>query len=178
MSMETKRLTQLAMLSAISIVLVYFVRFPILPAAPFLEYTPGDIPIFLAAFLFGPIPAFIMAVVVAIVQGITVSAHSGIIGIIMNILSTGSFLLAFGLIYRGDKTIKKAIIAIVAGVIATCAAMALWNVIFTPIFMGVPRPVVVNMILPVFVPFNIIRAGVNSLLAFALWKAIKGVVKG
>ena len=176
MSMSTKRLTQMAMLAAISIVLVYFIRFPIIPAAPFLEYTPAEIPILLAAFLFGAVPAFILAVIVAIIQGITVSAHSGIIGIIMNILSTGSFLLAFGLIYRGDKTIKKAIIAILGGIIATCTAMALWNIIFTPIFMGVPRAVVIDMVLPVFIPFNIIRAGVNSLLAFAVWKTIGKVV--
>jgi len=175
--MSIKRLCQLAMLAAISIVLVFFVRFPILPAAPFLEYTPAEVPIMFAAFLFGPISAFMMAVVVAFIQGFTVSAHSGIIGIAMNILSTGSFLLAFGLVYRGDKTIKRAVIAIIAGVIATTAAMAWWNIIVTPIFMGVPRPVVISMILPVFVPFNLIRAGVNSLMAFLLWKTFAPILK-
>ncbi len=34
----------MAMLVAVSVVLVYLVHFPIFPAAPFLEYDPADIP--------------------------------------------------------------------------------------------------------------------------------------
>jgi len=172
--MPLKQLTQMAMLAAISIVLVFFIRFPIMPAAPFLEYTPAEVPVMMAAFLYGPAAALVLAVVVAVVQGMTVSAHSGIIGIIMNILSMGSYVLAVGLIYhRGyGKSTKKAVAAMFAGIIATTAVMAFWNIVFTPIFMGVPRQVVIEMIVPIFVPFNLIRAGINSLIAFAAWRAV------
>ena len=51
-SEATRKLTTMAMLTAISIVLVTFVHFPLLPAAPWMEYDPADIPIFIGTFLF------------------------------------------------------------------------------------------------------------------------------
>ena len=173
--MSIRQLTQMAMLAAISIVLVFFIRFPIIPAAPFLEYTPGDIPLMMAAFLFGPAYGLILTVIAAIIQGITVSAHSGPIGIIMNILSGGSFVIVAGLIYSKSpsKNTKVVICALLAGVVATTITMIGWNLIFTPIFMGVPREVVFNMVLPVFLPFNIIRSGINSVFTFLLFKSWK-----
>ena len=172
--MPIKQLTQMAMMAAISIVVVFFVRFPIIPAAPFLEYTPAEVPLMMAALLYGPVVGFILTVVVAVVQGMTVSAHSGIIGIIMNILSTGSYVLAAGLIFHNsrNKNTGNAVVAMLAGIVVTCAVMMVWNIIFTPIFMGVPRQVVINMILPVFIPFNFIRAGVNSIIAIVAWQAV------
>lgn len=172
--MSSKQLTQIAMFAAISIVLMYFIRFPIIPVAPFLEYTPAEIPVMMAALLFGPGVGLILTVVVAVVQGMTVSAHSGIIGIIMNIFSTGSYVLAAGLIYHysRNKNTKKAVIAMLVGIAATTVVMVFWNIIFTPIFMGVPRQVVIDMLVPAFIPFNLIRAGVNSVIAFVIWRAV------
>ena len=175
--MSVRQLTQMAMLAAISVVIVFFIRFPIIPAAPFLEYTPAEVPIMMAGFLYGPIAGLVLTVVYAVIQGVTVSAHSGPIGIIMNILSTGSFVLVAGLIYRRGRSTKRAIIAILAGIVATCVSMIGFNLIFVPIFMGVPREVVIGMVLPVFLPFNIIRAGVNSVIAFVAWRAVGSLLE-
>lgn len=175
--MSVRQLTQMAMLAAVSIVLVFFIRFPIIPAAPFLEYTPGDVPLFMAAFLYGPAAALILAVITAVIQGVTVSAHSGPIGIIMNIFSSGSYVIVAGLIYSRNKHAKGVVIAMAAGIAATCISMIGWNLVFVPIFMGVPREVVIQMILPAFLPFNLIRAGANSVLAFAAWRAVMLYVK-
>ena len=46
-SANTRKLTTLAMLAALAIVLVALIHFPLVPAAPFLEYDPADIPIFI-----------------------------------------------------------------------------------------------------------------------------------
>ena len=48
------RLAKLGLLAALSIVLVFFIHFPIFPTAKFLEYDPADIPIMIATFAFGP----------------------------------------------------------------------------------------------------------------------------
>ena len=72
----TRKLTTMAMLTAISIVLVAFVHFPLLPAAPWMEYDPADIPIFIGTFLFGPAAGLGLTAVVAIIQGTTVSAST------------------------------------------------------------------------------------------------------
>ncbi|MBR2619362.1 MAG: ECF transporter S component, partial [Firmicutes bacterium] len=42
---NTLKLAKMGMLVAVSIVLVYFIHFPIFPAVAFLEYDPADIPI-------------------------------------------------------------------------------------------------------------------------------------
>ena len=52
---KTVKLTKLAMLATISLVFVAIIRIPIFPAAPYLTYDPADIPIFIAAFAFGPL---------------------------------------------------------------------------------------------------------------------------
>ena len=89
-SEATRKLTTMAMLTAISIVLVAFVHFPLLPAAPWMEYDPADIPIFIGTFMFGPAAGLGLTAVVAIIQGTTVSAGSGWIGIVMHFLATGT----------------------------------------------------------------------------------------
>ena len=96
---STRQLVSMAMLGAISIVLVAAVHFPLIPAAAFLEYDPADIPILICAFAYGPGAGFLLTVVVSFIQGMTVSAQSGIIGIIMHIFATGSCVLVAGHIY-------------------------------------------------------------------------------
>ena len=104
MNKNLKKLTVMAMLCAVSVVLVYFIHFPLFPAAPFLEYDPADIPILIGTFSFGPLAGFILTAVTSLIQGFTVSAASGVYGIIMHIISTGSFCLAAGITYRFKKT--------------------------------------------------------------------------
>ena len=51
---KTQRLVTIALLSAIAIILLQFLHFPLLPAAPYLEYDAMDIPILIGGFMFGP----------------------------------------------------------------------------------------------------------------------------
>ena len=103
---STRQLVSMAMLGAISIVLVSAIHFPLIPAAAFLEYDPADIPIMICAFAYGPAAGFILTAVVSFIQGMTVSAQSGIIGIIMHIFATGCCVLVAGNIYKKHKTKK------------------------------------------------------------------------
>ncbi len=86
---STRQLVSMAMLGAISIVLVSVVHFPLIPAAAFLEYDPADIPILIGTFAYGPLAGLLMTIVVSIIQGVTVSAQSGPIGVVMHIFATG-----------------------------------------------------------------------------------------
>ena len=88
---KTAKLAKMAMLVAISIVLVALVHFPIFPMVAFLEYDPADIPILIGTFAFGPAAGIMLTVVTSVLQGITVSAQSGVYGIIMHIIATGTF---------------------------------------------------------------------------------------
>lgn len=53
-----KKMTVMAMLAALSMVLVYAIHVPLIPVVPFLEYDPADIPILIAAMAYGPVPAW------------------------------------------------------------------------------------------------------------------------
>ena len=97
---STRQLVSMAMLGAISIVLVAVIHFPLIPAAAFLEYDPADIPILICAFAYGPLAGLLLTVVVCFIQGFTVSAQSGIIGIVMHIFATGCCVLVTGNIYK------------------------------------------------------------------------------
>lgn len=169
---KTRKLTTLGLLGALSVLMVTFIHFPLFPAAPFLEYDPADIPIFISVFLFGPASGLALTVAVSLIQGFTVSASSGYIGIIMHILSTGSFVLVAGNIYKANKTKKGAGIAMLSGAVTMAVIMTLWNIVLTPIFMKVPRTAVIEMLVPTILPFNLIKAGVNSLVTMLVYKKV------
>lgn len=173
---STRKLTTLAMLAAISVVLVAIIHFPLLPAAPWMEYDPADIPIFIGTFLFGPWLGLGLTVVVSVLQGVTVSTAAGPIGILMHVLATGSFVLVAGSIYRRGKTHKAALAALAAGVLIQTLVMVVCNLVFTPIFMGQPLQAVIPMLLPVIVPFNLLKAGLNALVTHIVYKPVSRAV--
>ena len=176
---NVRKLTALGMLGAISLILVATVHFPIIPAAPFLEYDPADVPILIGTFAFGPVAGFLLTVVVSIIQGMTVSAASGgPIGIIMHIFATGSCVLNAGNIYRRNKTRKTAAIALIVGALVMTGAMVLMNLVLTPIFLGTSMEEVIPMLLPAIIPFNLIKAGLNCAITFVLYKSISHLLKG
>ncbi len=168
---KTVKLAKMGMLVAISVVLVYLIHFPLFPAAPFLEYDPADIPIIIGTFAFGPIAGIMIATITSILQGVTVSAASGLYGIIMHILATGSFVLVAGILYKGNKTRKEAIIALIAGIITMTIVMVIANMVVTPAFTGWPLSAVMD-IMPIIIAFNLLKAGINACITFFLYKRI------
>ena len=168
---KTIKLAKMGILCAISIVLVFLVHFPIFPAVPFLEYDPADISILIGTFAFGPLGGFLMTAVVSIIQGTTVSAASGVYGIIMHIIATGVFVLVAGLIYKFKKTKKQAILGLIIGSLCMVGAMYFANLIITPKFMNVPVPVV-KQLMPFILGFNFTKAGINSVITILLYKHI------
>jgi riboflavin transporter FmnP len=150
-------------LAAISIILVYLFHFPLLPQVPFLEYDPADIPIYFSTLMFSPIDGMIITIIASIIQGVTVSSSSGIIGIIMHIFATGTFVIVLG---AANKRFSK-LVSILLGVAAMTIIMIIWNLIFTPLFLGTPINAVIPL-LPFIIAFNIIKGTINGLVAYGL----------
>lgn len=165
----------MAILAAASVVLVAIIHFPIFPAVAFLEYDPADIAILICGFAFGPVAGIFVTAVAALIQGLTVSAASGVYGIIMHLISTGVLVLVSSIIYRKKKTKKGAVIALVCGTLAMAAVMVPANLFITPYFLGAPREAVIQ-VLPFIILFNLIKAGVNSLITFLLYKKISHLI--
>lgn len=167
----------MAMLAALSIILVAVIHFPVFPAAPFLEYDPADIPIFIGTFLFGPAAGLGLTLVVCVIQGSTVSAAAGIIGILMHFAATGSFVLLAGSIYKRRRTRAGAVMALGAGTFIMTAVMVLWNLILTPLYMQMPMDAVLKILVPVIIPFNLLKAGINAIATYVVYKPIGRIVK-
>lgn len=166
----TRKLCGMAVLTALAIVFACLVRIPYF-ALPFLEYSPSDVPVLIASFMYGPVAGLIITALVSVIQGVSVSASSGIIGIVMNFLGTGMFVLSAGLVYRFHRTLKGALIGLIVGFVCGVTTMVLWNILFTPIFMGVPRATVLAMIPTAILPFNLLKFAGNAALTFILYKA-------
>ena len=166
-----------AALAALCVVLAFFIHFPIIPGLAFLEYDPADILIYVSTYVFGIPVGLAITVVVSIVQGVTVSASSGVTGIAMHVLSTGGFVLAAGLVYfltgrlrkkekhRTLYTILSLAAATAAGILTVVALMTAWNIILTPIFMGIERDILIRQYLGLIVLFNLIKASINGVAA-------------
>ncbi len=174
--MNTKKMVTLAMLSALSVILVMLIRIP-WPGAPFLEYDPADVPILITTLMYGPSAGLIVTVAVSLIQGLTVSSGSGIIGIIMHILATGFYVLFSGVIYKKARNTKGMIIALSFGALVSTLIMLLWNVWFTPIFLGTPAEAVVKMLVPVILPFNLVKTVSNGVFAFLLYSVLGRIIK-
>jgi len=172
---NTRKITVLAMLSALALLLTYlFYIIPLpafMPAAPFLNYEPKDVIITIAGFLFGPLAVVPMAIVVGLLE--MPMSGTGIIGLVMNVLSTCAFAGTAAFVYKKWRTLIGAGIGLASGVIILSLVMVLWNYFLTPIFMGIPRAAVAAMLLPVFLPFNLIKGGLNAALTLMLYKSVR-----
>ena len=103
---------------------------------------------------------------------LTVSASGGIYGIIMHIIATGTFVLVAGFLYQKHKTKKGALIALLCGVVAWGLIMMPANLIITPIFTGMPVEAIRGILLPIILPFNLIKAGINAVVTFLVYKSV------
>lgn len=169
MQTRTKKLTVLAMLSALAYIVMMFGRIPIVM---FLKYDPADVIITIGGFLYGPLSAFTMSALVSFVETFTVS-DTGLIGLVMNIISTCSFACTASFIYKSKRTITRAIIGLISGWLLTTAIMLLWNYFITPIYMGLPREAVAKLLIPAFLPFNLLKGSLNAAITMLLYKPIK-----
>ena len=170
-SKHLKKLTTMAILIAVSVVLVSLIHFPIIPAVSFLEYDPADIAILICGFAFGPVAGICVTLVAALVQGLTVSAASGLYGILMHLAAAGAYVLVSSLFYKRERTRKGALRGIIFGALAMTLVMIPANLLITPAFMGSPVEAVVQL-LPFITLFNLLKAGINGAITFFVYKKV------
>ena len=91
---------------------------------------------------------------------------------IMNILATCSFCCTATLIYKKHHTMKGAIIGLAVGVVSLVVVMLLWNYLITPVYQKIPREVVAAMLPTVFLPFNLVKGGMNMAATLLLYKPV------
>ena len=177
MNKKVIRTAIMAMLTALSIVSLYVIRMPLIPAAPFLEYDAADIPVLIGSMLLGPVSGILTLLAVCLIQALTVSASSGWIGFVMHFVASSVLVLIASLIYKRKQTTASLVLGLVIGSIAMTAVMIPLNLIFTGIFLGAGTQTVIGMLMPAIIPFNLLKAGINSAVTFAVFTPIKSILK-
>ena len=172
-SNKIKKLTMIAMMCAFAYVIMLVARIPVVL---FLKYEPKDVIITIGGFIFGPFTSFLISIVVAFIEMITVS-ETGIIGFIMNVLSTCCFACTAAYFYKKKHTISGAVLGLVIGIFITTGVMLLWNYFIAPFYMGYPREAIAELLLPAFLPFNLLKGGLNTALTLLLYEPIVGALR-
>ncbi len=161
------------MLCALAYVAVLVGRIPLVL---FLKYDPKDVVIVIGGFIFGPLTSLAVSLIVSVVQMVTISAN-GILGCMMNVISSCSFACTAAYVYKKKRTLSGALFGLFCGCVCQVVTMMLWNYLIAPIYMGYPREAVVELLLPAFLPFNVIKSGLNAAITMILYKPVVTVLR-
>ncbi|GAB6137487.1 ECF transporter S component [Halanaerobaculum tunisiense] len=172
--MDIRKITNIGVLVAMSLILMIAVRFPLFQ--PFLIYEPGDIPLLIITFLYGPIPAVTATVVLSIMMSLF-TGLGGPFGAVMHFLATGCLVGVAGYIYKKFHNIKGAILGLVCGSLTMTGVMSIANLVLNPIFYGIPYVKTLKMLLPGIIPFNLSKAFINSGVTLLVYKRLANFLR-
>lgn len=165
-------ITFLAAFSALAYIAVVFLKIPLIA---FLKYEPKDVFVVVGGLIFGPLFSVFLSIIVPFFEMITISS-TGIIGFVMNVISTFFYVLPPVLFFAKRRRTKSLLYGLILGVIGLTIVMILWNYFLAPIFFGYTREAAVQLLIPVILPFNLIKGGINALLILVLYKPITNVL--
>ncbi|MBQ8837113.1 MAG: ECF transporter S component [Clostridia bacterium] len=174
----TKRNDRTFKLVAIALFTAVAYIFGILPSIKvnFLSLDIKDAFITIAALYFGPLSGVLISAVVSILE-MLFGSTTGFYGMIMNFFGSAAFSAVASLIYKNKKSLCGAVIALACASLGMTAVMVVANLIFTPYYMGVSIQTVKDLIVPLFLPFNLVKGILNSALVMLLYKHVSLALK-
>lgn len=173
---SVKTLVTLSMLGAISYVVMCLSKLAP-PVLGFLQLDLKDTVICIGGFLFGPMAAAVVSLLVAAVEFFTFS-QTGPIGCIMNMLATASFCCTASYVYKKKHTRGGAVLGLSLGIIVLTAVMLLWNYLITPLYMvDFTREQIAAMLPTIFLPFNLLKGGLNMALVLVIYKPVVNALR-
>ncbi len=170
-SQKVKKITIIALFCAMSFIVS--VIFPI--KVMFLTLDFKDTISTICGMFFGPAAGLFCAVVVPFIE--FTYSDTGVYGLIMNLLSSITFVGLSSLIYKYKKTLWGAIAGLATAACATVAVMLVANLFITPYYMGVTQDAVIELIPKVIFPFNLVKSILNASIAMLIYKPISKVLK-
>ena len=193
---KLRTMVQIAMLSAVSAVLMMF-EFPIpFLAPPFIKMDFSEIPVLVGTFAMGPLAGVVIELLKNILHLVTYGTTTGGIGELSNFFIGCAFAVPAGIFYRKRKTRKSAVLGMATGtllmVIMGCLSNAFVMFPLYSVVMGIPmdsfiamgtaiHPAIDNMVTFVvlcMVPFNLVKGIIISMITLLLYKRLKVVLKG
>lgn len=169
---STRVLVTIALLCAIS-VLLSFVEFPLLPGVTWLKFDASIMPAAVCGFAYGPVAGLACGIISMVAHGILFADFTGAV---MNILVVIGFILPSALVYKRVHTLAGAIGGLALGIVFAVAMAVVGNLLVTPAWLGVPLDAVVAMIIPILIPFNLLKGLLNAILTLLVYKAISNLI--
>ncbi|WP_025724590.1 ECF transporter S component [Acholeplasma granularum] len=189
---KIKKMVTISLLSALSVVLYYFIKFPIqliLPFIPgFLDIHFSAVPIYIGGYLFGPISGSIIAIIRFLVK-LPGSTTLGT-GELSDLLIGLATVLVSSIMYHRNKTKKTALKSSIAIVVVWLITSVLSNWLFIlPFYMNLydfnsvlgmlkvipgvnENNYMLLYILYAVIPFNLILSSLVSGITFVLYKRL------
>lgn len=166
--MNSKKITTVGMLCAFAYAATSIGRVPLVL---FLKYDPKDIIIAIGGLVFGPLTSFFVALIVSFAEMLTIS-ENGILGFLMNVISSCSFACTAAFVYKKKHKRSGAVAGLLCGWGCMVLVMLVWNYFIAPIYMGCPREAVAKLLIPAFLPFNLMKGGLNAAITMLLYKPV------
>lgn len=157
--------------AALFVALAYLMRFFLHFNVLFLTFELKDAIITIGGLFLGPLYALGMSLTVALLELVTIS-DTGLYGFLMNFLAVATLSVASSLIYKYRKTFRGAIFGLTLGATCMVAVMMLANLVITPLYMGATAQEVIALIPTLLLPFNLIKAVMNTAVVLLLYKPV------
>ncbi len=171
---DTRTLTALGMLTALAYAVMAVCKV-IPPVGGFLSLDLKDTVMAIGGYLFGPLAALCMAVVVPLIEFVTVS-DTGWYGLMMNIIATALFVIPAVYLYRRKHRTSSAVVGLAVGTLCLTVGMIAWNMIITPLYLKLPLDGVMDM-MPLIVAFNLVKGVLNSAAIMILYPPVSTALR-
>ncbi|KFJ06062.1 hypothetical protein BITS_0917 [Bifidobacterium tsurumiense] len=146
-----------------------FIEVPLL--VPWLKYDPSGIIALVAGFAFGPSAAGIVSVL-----SFTPHLFTNPLGAIMGMAVGLALTVPAALIYQRFRTRKGALFALIIGSICAIVIAIAGNLVITPIYTGMTVAQVAALIVPVLLPFNVLKMFLHIVCTFIIYKPISDLL--
>jgi len=168
---DVRELVTLAIFCAMGMALS-FIQIPIFPPAPWLQYDPSGIVSLTAALMFGP-SAGVVVQVISWLPKLIMSP----LGTLLTLVAMTGMVLTAGLIYKKLHSFKGAVIGLVVSAVPFIALALGMNFVITPLYTGASIADVMAMVLPILIPFNLIKVTINIAVTLLVYKPVSNLIK-
>ena len=168
---DTRTMVTMALLAAIAALLSFIEGGNF---GGFLDYDASFVPAVIGGFIYGPVPGAVVGVVSWLIHGLI---KADFWGTVMNVACVAAYVVPAAVLYKKLGGMKGVGFGLAVGSVCAVIVMLGANLLVTPIYTGMSVEVVAGMIAPLLLPFNAVKAVVNSILAFALFKPVANMVR-
>ena len=182
--MRLSLLVKVSLLSALAAVLMQL-QIPIFPAHSYLTYDASEVPALVASFALGPAAGMSVVVLKDVLHGLAHFRPTELVGLPINAIAGCTLAGVAGAVYQARKKKSVALVALALAVVSMTLVMIPCNLVLLPLFQRLFFPnstpaqpdQVLQLLLTVFIPFNLLKGTITSVLTFLVYKRVSPTLK-